>query len=170
MKKLIALFAVALALAPMLRPQTSSQSACIARCMASPDQSNSELHRQEIMVLEKEAARAIQLGDATFFHRVYSEDFVGVLTRGQVVNKLSFIDAVQTPDVKYESFIVSDLKVRVFRDTAVVDCLWSTRSIIKGLRVSSQIRVIHVYLNTPGGWRVIAGHATVLPPATAQPF
>src|SRR5438876_8931273 len=35
----------------------------------------SEIDRQEIVNLEKEAAHAIQLNNPTFFKRVYSDDF-----------------------------------------------------------------------------------------------
>ena len=170
MKKLAMLFAIVLALAPMLQPQTPAENACISRCIAAPGQDNPELQRQEIIVLEREAARAIQLGDATFFRRVYSDDFAGALSHGQPVNKSSFIDAVQAPDVKYESFTASDIKVRLYRDTAVVTCLWSSRIINSGQRISSQMRVIHVYLYTLGGWHVIAGQATLLPPGAPQPL
>jgi hypothetical protein len=170
MKKLAALIVIALVLAPMLQPQTPSQSACIARCMAYSEVGNPELQRQEIILLENEAARAIKLGDATFFQRVFSDDYFGTLSHGQLVNKSSFIAAVQAPDVKYETFTVSDIKVRVYLDAAVATCLWSARSIINGQRASNQMRVIHVYLNTPGGWRVTVGHATILPPGTPQPL
>ena len=50
----------------------------------------SEIDRQEIVNLEKEAAHAIQLNNPTFFKRVYSDDFTGTLSHGQPVNKASF--------------------------------------------------------------------------------
>jgi ketosteroid isomerase-like protein len=170
MKKVVALLTLALALAPALQPQTPAQSACVTRCMTEPEFQNVELQRQEIIILEKEAARSIQLSNGTFFRRVYSDDFAGTLSHGQSVNKSSFIEAVQSPDIKYESFVTSDIKVRVFRDTAIATCMWSARSIARGQRFSSQMRAVHVYLNGPGGWRVIAGQATLLPPGAQQPL
>ncbi len=171
MKKVVALLNIVIALAPTLQPQGGpAQFACIQRCMTEPEQHNPELQRQEIIILEKEAARAIQLSDGTFFRRVYSDDFAGTLTHGQPVNKATFIGAVQSSDVKYEAFNAADIKVRIFRDTAVATCLWSSRSVTRGQRINSQMRVTHVYINSPGGWRVIAGHATILPPGAQQPL
>ncbi len=171
MKKAAALLTIVLALAPTLQPQGGpAQFACIQRCMTEPEQHNPELQRQEIIILEKEAARAIQLSDGTFFRRVYSDDFAGTLSHGQPVNKATFIVAVQSSDVKYEAFNASDVKVRIFRDTAIATCLWSSRSVTKGQHISSQMRVTHGYVNTPGGWRVIAGQATILPPGAQQPL
>jgi hypothetical protein len=76
---------------------------------------NPEMQREEIVNLETEAARAIQTNTGTFFRRVYADDFAGTLSHGQSVNKTSFISAVQTGEVKYDAFIASDVKVRLFR-------------------------------------------------------
>jgi hypothetical protein len=129
-----------------------------------------ELQRQEIVNLENEAARAIRTTTGTFFRRVYSDDFSGSLSHGQPVNKALFIDAVQTADVKYDSFNASDISVRIFKDAAVTTCLWSARGTFKLQRFATQMRVMHVYLNTPRGWRVIAGQVTLLPPGAQQPL
>ena len=131
---------------------------------------NPEMQRQEIINLEHEAARAIQTNAGTFFRRVYSDDFSGSLSHGQSVNKNLFIDAVQTPDVKYDSFNASDINVRIFKDTAIATCMWSARGVYKEERFSSQMRVIHVYINGPRGWHVIAGQITMLPPGAQQPL
>jgi hypothetical protein len=131
---------------------------------------NEEMQRQEIINLEKETARAIQLNNGTFFRRVYGEDFSGTLSHGQAVNKGLFIDAVQDPTVKYESFSVSDIKIRIFKNTAVATCLWSSRSIYRKQRISSQMRVMHVYINGQRGWQVVASQATILPPDVQQPL
>jgi ketosteroid isomerase-like protein len=126
------------------------------------------MQRQEIMNLEREAARAIQLGDATFFRRVYSDDFAGTLSRGETVNKLAFINAVQSSVIKYVTFNASDIKVRIFRDTAVATCLWSSRGVLKGQTLNSQMRVMHIYVNGGNGWKVVAGQASQLPPYAPQ--
>jgi hypothetical protein len=131
---------------------------------------NPEMERQEIVNLENEAARAIQTNAGTFFRRVYSDDFSGSLSHGQTVNKALFIDAVQTPDVKYDSFNASDINVRIYKDAAVATCLWSARGVFVGQRFSSQMRVMHVYINGPRGWHVIAGQITLLPPGAQQPL
>ena len=65
--------AIGLLLAPSWQTQEGWRDACIQRCVSQPMLGDPEVHRQEIVSLEKEAARAIQLGSGTFFHRVYSE-------------------------------------------------------------------------------------------------
>jgi hypothetical protein len=131
---------------------------------------NPEMERQEIVNLEHETARAIQTNTGTFFRRVYSDDFSGTLSHGQPVDRAKFIDAVQTADVKYDNFNASDISVRLYRDAAIATCLWSARGTFQGQRFSSQMRVIHVYINTSRGWRVVSGQITLLPPGAQQPL
>jgi hypothetical protein len=171
MKKIVFLLAIVLALSFPLHPQEGSrnhQDACMDACIS--ERPNQELQRQEVIALEKETARAIQLSDATFFRRVYSDDFSGLLSHGQMVDKAGLIAAVQAPGIKYDSFTASDVKVRLYRDTAVATSLWSIQGFFKNQRIDSQMRVMHVYMYTASGYRVVTGQTTLLPPYLSQPL
>jgi hypothetical protein len=164
MCKLATILMVGLALTPAWGQQNREVDECIQRCVNAPP--DPELGRQEVVNLEKEAAHAIQLGDGTFFRRVYSEDYSGTLSHGESVDKTGFLNAVLSGSVKYVSFNASDIKVHVFRETAVATCLWSARAEVRGQTVYSQMRVMHIYVNGGSGWRVVAGQASALPPYT----
>ena len=171
MKKIAIVLTTWFALAPPVHPQDERQiqrEACMGACMR--ERPNADLQRQEVIALERETAHAIELGDATFFRRVYSDDFSGVLSRGQNVDKASLIAVVQAPGIKYESFRASDTKVRLYRDIAVATSTWSMREVLKGQQMSSQMRVLHVYMYGPGGYRVVAAQTTLLPPYLEQPL
>src|SRR5260370_21665950 len=75
---------------------------------------NPEMQRQEIIVLEREAARAIQLNDRTFFRRVYPDDFSGTLSHGQPADKNQMVTVVPTPAIPCHSFNARDIKDRLF--------------------------------------------------------
>lgn len=165
MGKVAITLAVCLVLSPAWSAQTTKQQdLCFQRCME--EQQDPDLARQEIVNLELEAAHAIRLGDATFFRRVYSDDFNGTLSHGEVVSKAAFITAVQSGSFKYVAFTASDIKVHLYRDTAVATCLWSSRATFKGQSLSNQMRVMHIYVNGGNGWKVVAGQASALPPYT----
>jgi hypothetical protein len=170
MFKFAAALAIGLTLSPSWQEPENWRQACMRRCVTSPIPGDPEVQRQEIVSLEKEAARAIQQNSGTFFRRVYSEDYAGTLSHGQQVNRAQWIDAVESPSVKRESFSVSDIKVRIYQDMATATCLWSSRFTINGQRYSTQFRAIHVYINTPRGWHVVSGQATNLPPDVQQPL
>lgn len=157
MRRFAALFALALALGAVANSQDEPPP-------------NPEMQRQEIVNLEGETARAIQLNNGTFFRRVYSDDFAGTLSHGQSVDKTQMVQAVQSADVKYGSFAATDIKVRIYEDLAVATCLWTSRGTFRGQHFDSQMRVTHVYVNGRRGWQVIAGQTTALPPDARQPL
>lgn len=159
MAKLIQLLVLVLLLSPAVNSQDSADSP-----------PNPELQRQEVVNLERETARAIMLNNATFFRRVYSEDFAGTLSHGQAVDKPQLIREIESSGIHYQSFNASDIQVRLFRDTAVATCLWSFRAVVNGQPTETQMRVMHIYINGPRGWHVVAGQTTPLPPYTAHPL
>jgi hypothetical protein len=153
--------AVALLLGLIWHPNAQAQLKTPAELRQ--EAAEAELHRQEVSVLERENARALQLGSSTFFQRVYGDDYVGTNESGQIITKALLIRNVQAADVKYISVVVSDEHVRFFQETAVVQTLWSLRGTRNGQPFSRQLRVIHVYINGPRGWQVVAGQQTTLP-------
>jgi hypothetical protein len=163
MNRLIPLLAIALLFTPAVNSQDP---------YAPPDDNppNPEMQREEIVNLEREAAHAILQNNGTFFRRVYAEDFSGTLSHGQPVDKIHFINEVQNGGAKYQSFNASDIQVRLFRETAVATCLWTSRAFFKGQLTDTQMRTMHVYINGPRGWHVVAGQITPLPPYTNHPL
>jgi ketosteroid isomerase-like protein len=133
-------------------------------------QTNPEMAHDEIVNIEGETARAFLLNNATFFHRVYSDDFVGTLSHGQPVDRAALIGLVQSGNVKYNVFIANDVKVRIYQDLAVATCLWTARGEYRGRPFNTQMRVTHVYVNTTRGWHVISAQHTALPPNVEQPL
>ena len=131
---------------------------------------NPEMQREEIINLEREAAHAILQNNGTFFRRVYAEDFSGTLSHGQNVNKLQFINEVQNGGAHYLSFNATDIQVRLFRETGIATCLWTSHVVFKGQQTDTQMRAMHVYINGPRGWHVVAGQVTPLPPYTNHPL
>ena len=123
-----------------------------------------EVEAEEVVLLEKETAHAMALNNASFFQRVYSDDYVGTAPSGEIMNRARLVSSIQNSTAKYTNFIATDIHVRIFGPTAVVTCTWSTRGAQDGRNFARQYRVIHVYLNNvTGGWKVVAGQETVLP-------
>ena len=160
LNRLLLLAAMVLPITPVLNSQDPSDDQPI----------NPEMQREEIINLEREAAHAILQNNGTYFRRVYAEDFSGTLSHGQTVNKLQFINEVQNGGAHYLSFNASDIQVRIFRETAIATCLWTSRASFKGQMIDTQMRSMHVYINGPRGWHVVAAEITPLPPYTNHPL
>ena len=124
---------------------------------------DAELQRQELENLQKETARAMQLHNGSFFNRVYSDDFLGTSPSGMLQDRAAVVAAVQNSNIKYYSFVATDIRVRIFQNTAVVTCLWSARGAVDGSNLSRQYRVVNVYVRNDRGWKVVANQETQLP-------
>jgi ketosteroid isomerase-like protein len=149
-------FVLLLAAIPSLSQQSSADK------QAAADAAGAEENRQELVNLEKETARALLLNNATFFKRVYGDDFVGTTAAGRVIDKNTLLAVVGSSTTKYSVFIASDIQVRIFLDTAVVNCLWTSRGTQNGQPFDRQYRVTHVYIYGQRGWQAISSQETLL--------
>jgi ketosteroid isomerase-like protein len=122
-----------------------------------------DTRQEELVNIEHDVARAIQWNNGTIFRRIYGDDFVGVLPSGQVKDKNSWIAMIENSNLKYSSFLATDIRIRMFQDTAVVTSLWSARGTRDGQPFYKQYRVTHVYVYGQRGWQVIASQETLLP-------
>jgi len=148
-------------LALLLVPCSRAQSLTAAELRELAKEKDVKL--EELTNLELETARAMQWNSGTLFRRIYGEDFVGILPSGQIKDKAGWIASVENSGVKYTSFIASDIRVRMFEETAVVSCLWSARGTQDGRSFSRQWRVTHVYVYGQRGWQGVASQQTLLP-------
>jgi hypothetical protein len=124
--------------------------------------SNPEMQRQELVNLEKENARAIQLHNPTFFRAAYSDDFHGVSRYGETVSKAGIIRELQSLPLEFDTVVSSDAQVRMFRDAAYVLSLRSEVGRANGIKFYNQYRILRVYVNTPRGWRIVSQLETKL--------
>jgi ketosteroid isomerase-like protein len=123
-----------------------------------------EVEGVELVAIEKETAHAMALNNASFFQRVYNDDYVGTAPNGEVLDRSKLVARIQNSTVRYSSFIATDINVRIYGPTAVVTCTWSARGVQDSHNFSHQYRVIHVYMNNRvGGWKVVASQETMLP-------
>lgn len=122
-----------------------------------------EVDLQVLVNLEKENARAIQLGNSTFFNDTYADEFTGMTSYGLPLTKYKLIQLIQTSGEQYKTVIASDIQVKMFLDSASVLSLRTEHSVVKGKSVSRQFRVLRVYIYSTRGWKVVSQLETQLP-------
>jgi hypothetical protein len=122
-----------------------------------------EMQRIELVTLQKEAGRAMQLRNSSYFNRVYSDDYFGTTASGNVQDKAALIASIQNSTMNYTSFVVTEIRIRIYQNTAVVTCLWSSRGTVNGAAFSRQSRVMSAYVNNGQGWKVVVSQETALP-------
>jgi len=161
MRKLLKLVFATLVL--LLVSSSRAQDLTLEEIKARALAAENDAKREELVNLETEMTRSMQRNNGTIFRRVFGEDFVGILPSGQVMDKTGWISAMEHSGISYSSFIASDIRVRTYRETAVITCLWSSRGTQGGHSFSRQSRVTHVYIYGGRGWEAVASQETLLP-------
>ena len=111
--------------------------------------------------VELKYSEAIKQQDTVALNEILADDFVAISSRGEVRTKRQETDDIKgSSDFQLVGFELDDLKVRVFRDTAVVTGRSTLRIIYKGQNNTSQFRYTRVYTRRKSGWQVVAQQLT----------
>jgi ketosteroid isomerase-like protein len=90
-----------------------------------------------------------------------AEDFVITIEDGNVYSKAGYISHSADSTVHVEVAELSDLKVRMHGDTAIVTGAYHERGESNGKRYEYHDRLTDVWMRTSGKWQVVASHYSV---------
>lgn len=119
---------------------------------------------QQLVKLEHDMIDMIKKGDATALAPLLADDFMVVTPAGELLDKAAAVGVVKSGEYALESLEISDVKVRVYGDTAVVTYLGDEKSTYKGQDVSGQSRSTDVFIRRGGKWQQVSGQSTSIPP------
>ena len=117
---------------------------------------------EQIKKIEKDRAAAVTRADVAALDAVTSDDYSLIDRNGRVRDKAQTMSAIKTGDIKITSNEVSDLKVRVYGDTAVVTGRADTKGTIGGKDVSGPMLFTRVYVKKSGRWQSVAFQQTAI--------
>ena len=114
---------------------------------------------QELINLENEWADAWVKRDVAFFERIEADDYTwtspwGVWTKAQDLAELKSGDSVIT------SWVLDEMKVRVYGNAAVVTGRSTIKETHKGEDWSRQERWTDTWVKRDGRWQCVAGHSS----------
>jgi len=90
-----------------------------------------------------------------------SEEFVITIEDGSVYSKAGYISHSADANVHVEVAELSDLKVRVHGDTAIVTGAYHERGESNGKRYEYRDRLTDVWMKVGAKWQVVASHYSV---------
>lgn len=90
-----------------------------------------------------------------------AEDFVITVEDGSVYSKAGYISHTADAKVRVDVAEMSDLKVRIHGDTAVVTGAYHERGESSGKPYEYHDRLTDVWMKVGGKWQVIASHYSV---------
>src|SRR5207245_2680344 len=75
---------------------------------------------QEIRAVFDQIKDALLKGDVAAWGKLMADDYTSIGADGKVLSKAEVVDAIRAGKIKYESIDTSEIKVRVYGDTAVL--------------------------------------------------
>jgi ketosteroid isomerase-like protein len=115
-----------------------------------------------LMKIERDVAAALTKKDFAAFSSATSDDAVFTGPDGVVQTKAELLAAFKSGTLVLESSVISDMKVRVFGEAAVVTYTTTDKGKYKGADISGRYRWTDTFVRRGGKWHIVAGHGTAI--------
>ena len=115
---------------------------------------------QALQKLEREWADAVKRRDVRFISQIQADDFEFTGPAGEVWTKTRSLDFIRAGMLEIRSFELSEFKVRVYGDTAVVSFRVDWNGTSGGTDISGPQRMTDVFVKRDGRWQCVASHTT----------
>ena len=112
----------------------------------------------KIRVLETNWNDAYKRGDIAAMNSLLANEFIITVEDGHTFSKAGYIAQLGGGTTLVELSEMSDLKVRVHGNAAVVTGAYHEKGTIKGKPYEYHDRFTDVWMNIDGRWQVIASH------------
>jgi quercetin dioxygenase-like cupin family protein/ketosteroid isomerase-like protein len=117
-----------------------------------------------LIQMQRVMADAIVKGDMATFNRIVAPDWILTAPNGMVQTREEAMADLRSGALKFESMVPSDLKVRVYGDTAVVTGRTTDKVSYKGTDLSGDYRFTDVFVNRDGRWQLVSTQVTRVMP------
>ena len=117
---------------------------------------------KQIEQLEEARNQAILKGDAAAIERMTADDYTFITLKGELRTKAEIVKGFTSGAFKYQSRTISDLKIRVYGDTAVVTGRSVQKGIENGKDYSGEYWFTRVYVKQNGAWMTVALQTTMI--------
>jgi ketosteroid isomerase-like protein len=115
-----------------------------------------------LMKIERDATAALTKKDLAAFGSAFSEDAVFTGPDGAVQTKAQLLADLKSGALVIESSQISDMKVRVFGEAAVVTYTTTDKGKSKGRDISGGYRWTDTLVRRGGRWQIVAGQGTAI--------
>jgi ketosteroid isomerase-like protein len=113
---------------------------------------------QRVMTLGEDWAAAESRGDTAFLGEILADGFIGVGPRGFTLTKDQWLSRHETGSLRYESFGLDEVRVRLFGDAAITVCRQSARAVYEGengrFELDDPFRATLVFVRQEGRWKL----------------
>ena len=111
--------------------------------------------------MENDGVKADLSGDKAWSEKNLASDWMGCDSGGSWYTKADALKMLSDPqNNKYNSEAISDLKVRVYGNTAIATYTDTYDAVVKGEHRSRTILSSDVWVKTGGAWKEVNSHST----------
>lgn len=116
---------------------------------------------EKVLALEKKWTESYKHRDVSLLSSLLAEDFIITIEDGSTYGKVGYISHSADSSVHVEVAELSDLRVRMHGDTAIVTGAYHETGESKGKHYEYRDRLTDVWMKRDGKWHVIASHYSV---------
>jgi ketosteroid isomerase-like protein len=120
---------------------------------AQEESESAKVRALEVRLMESYKERQIDL-----LASLLDDDFVITFEDGSIYGKTGYISYSATPSVRVDVAEMSDVKIRMHGDTAILTGAYHERGDNKGKAYDYRDRFTDVWMKTGGKWRLVASH------------
>jgi len=118
-------------------------------------------YQKQVEKLEEQWRQAQLTSDTATMDRLLADDYIGIGRTGIVTTKAQTIERYQKRTVVVKKLDISDMKVAIHGETAVVTAKADVDATDNGAAIHNSFRYTRVYVHTPGvGWKIENSEST----------
>jgi len=116
---------------------------------------------QMIKALTEQWRLSLLNADVAAYDKLTADDFITIGTAGRSFTKAEIVGLLKSGKLKYDAYDYSDIKVRVYGDTALVNCMLNQKGRI-GDRdlIAGPFLVVLVWVKRNGQWQTVSWQGT----------
>jgi ketosteroid isomerase-like protein len=115
---------------------------------------------KELIKVENDWGNAWVKSDGKFFDQLYATEYIATGSDGRVYNKADGIKDDTSPEYMEKTFSLSDVKVHIYGETAVVTGRNNVKFKKGGKAGQIDIRFTDVFVKRDGRWQCVATQGT----------
>ncbi len=128
-----------------------------------PAQTKTTKAEQELLSLMQDWMNAEVKADMAYLDRFIADDCVITDPVGTVWTKAQFLGGLKSGEGAVQSFVLDNMKARIYGDAAVVNGRMTAKQKFQGQDISGQYQCTDTFIKKDGRWQVVAIHLSMIP-------
>jgi ketosteroid isomerase-like protein len=130
--------------------------------MTTVGKADAQTAEETLIRLECDIADAQVKHDLPLLEQVIADEFVVTVSDGRMLTKADALGVFESGELEILSAVLTDMKVRVYGETAVATYISHLHVRVHGRETSASERDTDVFVRRSGEWRLVASHGTTI--------